>query len=95
MWSFLIVSVYFFYSKNHLNGYTFATISIIFFVISLFNADLLLPINKLWMYFGYLIGKIISPVVLAIIFFGLFTPYGLVMRMFGRDELHLKQIKKK
>ena len=51
-------------------------------------------INKLWMQFGYLIGMIISPIILAIIFFALVTPYSLVMRIFGRDELRLKLLKR-
>jgi hypothetical protein len=44
---------------------------------------------------GFLLGKIISPIILGVIFFGLITPYGIVMRMFGRDELNLKKIKNK
>tara|TARA_B100000989_G_scaffold297916_1_gene285253 strand:- start:23922 stop:24122 length:201 start_codon:yes stop_codon:yes gene_type:complete len=47
------------------------------------------------MRFGFLLGIVISPVVLGIIFFGLFSPYGIIMRIFGRDELHLKKIKRK
>ena len=47
------------------------------------------------MSFGLLLGKIISPIVLGVIFFGLITPYGLVLRLVGRDELKLKLIKKK
>jgi hypothetical protein len=47
------------------------------------------------MRFGFLLGKIISPIILGVIFFGLITPYGIIMRMFGRDELNLKKIKSK
>ena len=43
---------------------------------------------------GFLIGMIVSPIILGIIFFGLVTPYGVVMRMFGRDELRLKTTNK-
>ena len=56
------------------------------------NAKLLLPLNKIWMRFGFLLGSIINPIVLGIIFFVLFTPYGIVMRIFGRDELRLKKV---
>ena len=45
--------------------------------------------NKLWMHFGLLLGFIISPVVLGVIYFGIFTPISLLMRLFGRDELGL------
>jgi hypothetical protein len=47
------------------------------------------------MSFGLLLGKIVSPIVMGTIFFGLFTPVGLFMRLFGRDELHLKTTKRK
>jgi len=42
------------------------------------------------MRFGLFIGLIVSPIVLGIIYFTLFTPISLVMKMFGRDELRLK-----
>jgi len=42
------------------------------------------------MRFGILLGRIVSPIVLGIIFFGLFTPIAILMRLIGRDELRLK-----
>ena len=51
---------------------------------------MLLPFNKLWMMLGVFLGKIISPIVIGIIFFGLFTPISLFMKLFRRDELRLK-----
>ncbi len=92
---FLTISLYFLYSERFSTGYIFATLALLFVIITIIKADLLLPLNKLWMYFGYLLGIIISPIVLGIIFFGLFTPYSLVMRMMGRDELRLKKTNKK
>ena len=65
-------------------------LSVLFLSITLINDNLLLPLNKLWMSFGLLLGKIISPIILGIIFFGLFTPYGIILRLIGRDELNLK-----
>ena len=47
------------------------------------------------MFFGFIIGKIISPIVLGIIFFGMFTPISFLTRMLGRDELLLAKQKKK
>ena len=92
---FLTISLYFLYSERFSTGYIFASLALLFVIITIIKADLLLPLNKLWMYFGYLLGIIISPIVLGIIFFGLFTPYSLVMRMMGRDELRLKKTNKK
>ena len=91
---FFTVSLYFFYLKNQSVGYIFAIFTIIFSLTTLFNARLLLPLNKLWMHIGLLLGKIVSPIVLGIIFFVLFTSYGIIMKIIGRDELKLKKLKK-
>ena len=61
-----------------------------FFLVTLIKSDALLPLNKLWMRFGVLLGIIVSPIVLGIIFFGMFTPIAILIRFSGRDELHLK-----
>lgn len=47
----------------------------------------LTPLNRGWMKLGELLGRIVSPVVLGVIFFGVFTPVAMVMRAFGRDAL--------
>ncbi len=49
------------------------------------------PFNRWWFALGILLGRIVSPIVLGIIFFLLITPVALVTRMFGRDELKLKK----
>ena len=46
--------------------------------------------NRLWMKLGLLLGKIVSPVALGILFFGVFGPMGIVMRWLGKDPLRLK-----
>ena len=92
---FFIVSTYLYYNEILTISYVFIIITIIFFTVTIINANLLLPLNKLWMRFGFLLGKIISPIILGVIFFGLITPYGIIMRMFGRDEPNLKKIKSK
>ena len=86
---FSAVAFYFFTSANLAWAYLFFTTALLLLLITLVNDKLLLPLNKLWMRFGLLLGMIISPIVLGVIFFGLITPYGLIMRLFGRDELRL------
>ena len=71
-------------------AYLFSATSLIFLVFTLVKDELLLPFNKLWMRFGLLLGIIVSPIVLGIIFFGLFMPIATLMRVSGRDELKLK-----
>lgn len=51
----------------------------------------LTPFNKAWMKLGELMGKVVSPVVLGLIFFVLITPIALVARLLGRDELRLRK----
>jgi hypothetical protein len=87
---FLLAGSYFFFRESHFTAYIFFLFSISFLVIALLKESLLLPLNQLWMRFGLLLGIIISPIVLGLIYFLLITPYGLIMRLFGRDELHLK-----
>ena len=48
------------------------------------------PLYKAWVWLGEKIGFAISRVILALIFFGIFTPLGLAFRLFGRDILGLK-----
>jgi len=70
--------------------YVLGACSIVFFLITFFKAEILTPLNKLWMKFGLVLGMIVSPIVMGAIFFIIFTPIGILMRLFGRDELHLK-----
>ena len=90
---FLIIASYFFLSDRILISYVFFVFTAILLLTTFINEHALLPLNKLWMRFGHLIGTIISPIVLGVIFFGIFTPYSLLMRLFGRDELKLKLVK--
>ena len=93
---FLIATTYFYI--NNASSSVVSTLSVVglsFLVATLVNPDVLLPLNKLWMRFGLLLGMIISPIVMGIIFFGLFTPMSLTMRLFRRDELRLRFKNKK
>ena len=65
-------------------------ISIIFLVLGLANSKILTPLNKVWFKFGIFLGKIISPIIMGIIFFLVVTPIGLLMRALGKDVLNLK-----
>jgi len=87
---FMFVGIFFFYVNNsNLSWLSFA-LSIVLLLITLIKPEALLPLNKVWMLFGVCLGMIVNPIVLGIIFFALFTPIGLMMRLFGRDELKLK-----
>ena len=91
---FTILAFYFLFIDSILWAQALAILAAFFLLITVIIPQVLLPLNKLWMRLGLLLGMIVSPIVLGIIFFGLVTPYGVVMRMFGRDELRLKFTKK-
>jgi hypothetical protein len=65
-------------------------ISFIFLVLGLLNSKILTPLNKLWFRLGIFLGKIISPIIMGLIFFLVVTPTGLIMRLLGKDVLNLK-----
>ena len=65
-------------------------IALIFLILGIINSNLLTPLNKVWFKFGLLLGKIISPLIMGIIFFLVVTPIGLIMRLFKKDLLNLK-----
>ena len=85
-----LFATYFYVINSITFVYLFALIALFFLLIALVKADLLLPLNKLWMRFGLFLGFIVSPLILGLIFFGLFTPIAFLMRIMGRDELKIK-----
>jgi len=91
---FAILAFYFLFIDSILWAQALAILAVLFLLITVTIPQVLMPLNKLWMRFGLLLGMIVSPIVLGIIFFGLVTPYGVIMGMFGRDELRLKFTKK-
>ena len=69
-------------------------VSFIFLILGLLNSKILTPLNKLWFKFGVILGKIISPIIMGIIFFLVVTPIGLIIKVLGKDLLRLKYNKK-
>jgi hypothetical protein len=65
-------------------------IAIIFLLLGLTNSKILTPLNTVWFKFGILLGKVISPIIMGIIFFLVVTPIGYIMRFLNKDLLNLK-----
>ena len=65
-------------------------LSVIFLFLGLINSKILHPLNVLWFKFGILLGRIVSPIIMGIIFFFVVTPIGFMMRIIGKDLLNLK-----
>ena len=66
-------------------------ISFIFLILGMINSSILNPLNKIWFKFGILLGNIISPIVMAIVFFGVVLPTGIVMKILRKDLIGLKK----
>ena len=69
-------------------------LSIIFLFLGILNSKLLYPFNKVWNYLGLILGVLVSPIVMGLVFFLVVTPTGLIVRLFRKDLLRLKKNKK-
>ena len=87
---FLIISLWPLKSGNELNLFLLL-ISAIFLLLGLTNSKLLSPLNIIWFKFGLFLGKMVSPVVMGIIFFFVVTPISLILKIFRKDVLNLKK----
>ena len=65
--------------------------SLIFLIITIIRPNLFTFLNKLWIEFGIIIGKIMSPIVMSFIFFFIVTPTGIIVRILKKDVMGLKQ----
>ena len=87
---FFILSFYMFFNEKIIWTYIFSLLSLSFLIITFFKPHILFPLNVMWMRVGLFLGMIVNPIVMSIIFFGIFTPIAKLMRLKGRDELRLK-----
>ena len=86
---FLIIAFYPLINQNEIRLWSLV-IALTFLVLGILNSKLLLPLNKIWFKFGIFLGKIISPLVMGVIFFFVVTPIGIFMRIIKKDLLNLK-----
>ena len=70
-------------------------VSAVFLILGLINSRLLTPLNVLWFKLGMILGAIISPIVMGIVFFLVVTPTGFILRIMGKDLLNKKYDKEK
>ena len=87
---FLIISLWPLLNEDPLRIWSII-IAIIFLILGLMNSKLLTPLNVLWFKFGILLGSIVAPIVMGIVFFLVITPIGFVMKIMGKDLLNKKK----
>ena len=86
---FLIIGIYPILNQAEIRIWSIV-VAIIFLVLGLLNSNLLRPLNKFWIKFGILLGNVISPIILGVIFFLVVLPTGLLMKIFKKNYLGLK-----
>ena len=86
---FALIAIYPLINKGEIRIW-FLIVSLIFLILGILNSKILSPFNKIWFKFGIFLGKIISPLVMGMIFFVVVTPIGLIMRLLNKDLLKLK-----
>ena len=91
---FLIIGLWPLKNGESLNYY-FIIASVVFLILGLLNSKLLSPLNKSWIKLGEILGIIIAPIVMALVYFVILTPISIIVRVFGKDLLGLKSFKEK
>jgi hypothetical protein len=87
---FLIIGLYPLKSEGLIRIWS-VVLSLVFLIITIIRPNLFTFINKLWIQFGILLGKIISPIVMGLVFFFVVTPIGILVRIFKKDVMGLKR----
>ena len=87
---FLIIAIWPLLSVSEIRYWSLA-ISVIFLILGLIKSKILTPLNKIWFKIGVLLGNIISPVVMSIVFFLVVTPTSMIMKILGKNLLNLKK----
>ena len=91
---FLILGLWPLKNGESLNFY-FIIASVVFLILGLLDSKLLTPLNKSWIKLGEILGIIIAPIVMALVYFAILTPVSIIVRVFGKDLLGLKFLKEK
>jgi large-conductance mechanosensitive channel len=86
---FLLIAFYPLINQGELRIWSLL-ISLLFLILGIINSKVLSPLNKVWFKFGIFLGKIISPIIMGIIFFLVVTPIAFLMRILKKDLLNLK-----
>ncbi len=90
---FLLIAIWPLISSNPIR-YWAIVLSITFLILGVVNSKLLSPLKDYWIKLGEILGKVIAPLVMSLVFFIILTPIGLILRIFGKDLLKLKKNKK-
>ena len=83
------ISIFIFFNSNKIN-YILISLSLIFLNITIFRPILFDGISNIWIKFGELLGRFVSPIIMILIFFLFLTPLSFIIRIMGKDLLNTK-----
>jgi len=86
---FLIVALFPLLSSESIRIWSLS-LSAVFFILAIFMPNMLVVLNKLWFKFGLILGSIIAPIIMALVYFTTVLPTGIIMRLLGKDLLRTK-----
>ena len=87
---FLLIALWPILNKNEIRIWSLV-VSLIFLILGLINSIYLTPLNRIWLRFGILLGNLVSPIVMSIVFFLVVTPIALMMKLSNKNLLGLKK----
>jgi hypothetical protein len=91
---FMIISLFLLFKDGNVRVWA-VVVAITFLILGLLNSSVLSPLNKIWFKFGVLLGNLISPIIMGLVFFIVVTTTSFIMKVFGKDLLNLKKNNKK
>ena len=86
---FLIIAIHPLFTSSEIRLWSLI-LSMIFLILGLLNSTILNPFNKIWFRFGLFLGKIVSPIIMGVIYFLVVTPTGILLKLMRKDILNLK-----
>ena len=86
---FIIIGLYPLWYGNNIRFWSLV-LAFIFLFITIFLSKVLIVPNKLWFIIGKLLGNIVSPIIILLLYFLTVTPIGIIMRLLGKDLINLK-----
>ena len=87
---FLIIGLYPLISNGVIRIWS-VILSLVFLIITIIRPNLFTFLNRLWIQFGFFLGKIISPIIMGLVFFFVVTPIGILVRILKKDVMGLKR----
>ena len=88
---FLVFAIYLYMNEYYISALIVFIMLLLLMIITIIRPIILEPLNRLWTNIGLLLGQIFNPIILGVIFFIIFTPLSVIMRLLGRDALMVKR----